>query len=196
MRRQHDFYPTHSRLTEILVEQQWLQIGGIVLEPCAGKGDMANVLRQHDTISSVLTNDVNPQVETTFQEDATDPNAACWQASFDWVITNPPFEYASAILQQAWKHARVGVAFLLRLTYLEPTRDRAVWLQEQADHLVWQAVFNPRPTFREGETNPKTEKPYGTDSVTVAWFVWRKSFSWQRSGIMCPFGFMTGWKKD
>ncbi len=33
----------------------------------------------------------------------------------DWVVTNPPYIQASAILPLAYYYARVGVAFLLRL---------------------------------------------------------------------------------
>ena len=39
-------------------------------------------------------------------------------------MTNPPFKVAHLILPHAFKAARVGVAFLLRLTYAEPAKGR------------------------------------------------------------------------
>src|SRR5258705_309035 len=43
-----------------------------------------------------------------------------WDFRIDWVITNPPFNLAQPMLEHAVRKARVGVAFLLRKTFLEP----------------------------------------------------------------------------
>ncbi len=58
--------------------------------------------------------------------------------------------------------ARVGVAFLLRLSYLEPCWDRADWLVQ---HPVSKLIVLPRISFT-GD--------HKTDSVTCGWFVWVK----------------------
>jgi hypothetical protein len=81
------------------------------------------------------------------------------------VISNPPYNVAPDILPLAWEHSRLGMAMLLRLTYLEPTANRAEWLQDTPlSNLI---IFNPRPKFRQGS---------GSDSATVAWFVWRRGW--------------------
>ena len=111
----------------------------------------------------------------------------------DTVVTNPPFKQAHRILPHAFKVARIGVAFLLRLTYAEPARGRGHWLASHADQQIAQITLNPRPLFRAGEINPETGEVYGTDFATVAWFVWARGWSWKRRGIVCPFQYVTGW---
>lgn len=107
----------------------------------------------------------------------------------------PAFFLAFEALKVAFEHARLGVAFLLRLSFLEPTKDRHEWLIQHADHLRFVIPVNPRANFRKGERNPRTGKIYGTDNVTVAWFVWDKMFSWAEYGIQPPpFIFVHGWK--
>lgn len=197
MRRKNDHYPTHQKATEALLRLH--PISGVVLEPCAASGQMADVLREPhgntvSLVSAVYTSDIDWQFDTNWHEDATDPNSPMWGIRPDWVITNPPFSLAPQILPLALESCKIGVAFLLRLTYMEPTQDRADWLIAHADQQVLQAPLNPRPNFRAGEINPTTGKPYGTDNVTVAWFVWRKNWSWAKTGIRSPFQFITDWR--
>jgi hypothetical protein len=102
----------------------------------------------------------------------------------DWTITNPPFNQATKILQQAYQNSRRGVLIFLRITYLEPCPDRAEWLDTHADQLRWCQVVNPRPIFR-AETNK-------TDSATCVWLLWDKHWSWLSPGIEPPFRFSNG----
>ncbi len=164
------------------------------MEPCAGPGRMAGALRKGRNVEEVLTSDIKPGYMTDLVGDATTAEAACWQVpGIDWVVTNPPFKQAHTILPHAFKVARIGVAFLLRLTYAEPARGRGQWLARHADQQVNLITLNPRPQFRAGEINPKTGEPFGTDFATVAWFVWLKGWSWKRRGIACPFQYVIGW---
>lgn len=184
-----DLYPTHRDLTLALLER--VAISGRVAEPAAGPGDMARVLLAHPGITAVTTNDIDPQWSTDFTGDAGNPGAAVWKRPYDWVVTNPPFSVAPSILRIAYECAGVGVAFLLRLSFAEPAGNRAGnrgdWLAEHADQLRHVLVFGqPRPSFTPGG---------GTDSVTTAWFVWQKGWSWARLGIAPPFQFVMGWKR-
>lgn len=80
----------------------------------------------------------------------------------DWVITNPPFSLAHEILPFALDYARVGVAMLLPLRWMEPTQERQDVLKEYP----WSAMTvlgDPRPSFTEDGR---------TDSVTTFWAVW------------------------
>lgn len=182
-RVENDFYPTEAKLTEELLKI--VEIDGQVFECCAGDGAIAELF------TGFVANDPYPQNEfrPDFQLDAT--LSESWQqfeaaGGCDWVVTNPPFSLAPQILPLAFEYARVGVAFLLRLSYAEPCADRAEWLQQNADHLSNFIVLNPRPRFRD-DTN-------GGDTVTVAWFVWRKDWSWSAQSIPCPFSFISGWR--
>lgn len=184
-RRPLDLYTTERPITEALLERVFIR--GIVYEPCVGPGHMARVLEEQEHISEVITNDVDRQWPAAYHGDAGEPTAKIWThwTRPDWVVTNPPFSEAYQILPLSLYHARVGVAFLLRLTYMEPANGRGDWLQQWADKQKYQIVFNPRPSFtHDGKT----------DSVTCAWFVWEKGWSWRGAGIGCPFQFVTGWR--
>lgn len=78
----------------------------------------------------------------------------------EWVVSSPPYQHAFAILQQALCVGRVGVAFKLRLTFLEPTKTRGRWLRENPPHSI---VVLPRAVYRGRKC-----------SSTEAWFVWKK----------------------
>jgi hypothetical protein len=74
-------------------------------------------------------------------------------------VSNPPFNLAEAIVPLALEHARIGVAMVLRLSWFEPTLDRADFLKQHPPALI----NMPRHDFRgDGKT----------DSVTSAWFIW------------------------
>lgn len=185
-RIKNDFYPTERALTLGLKKR--LPISGWVFEPCAGDGAIAQCFKPS------LTNDIDRRHECDYHGDAT--QEAQWQRvieahSIDWVVTNPPFNQAKRILENAWKYSGVGVAFLLRLSFQEPCETkkadfRGEWLEEHADHMSHQIVFSPRPRFREDTR--------GSDSATVAWFVWQKDFSWKKLGLTCPFQYVRGWR--
>jgi hypothetical protein len=105
-------------------------------------------------------------------------------ARYDWIITNPPYNQAPAILPLALDNCRVGMAMLLRLSYLEPSRNRARWLAEHPPAKL--IVFNPRPQFR-ADTG-------GTDSVTTAWFIWHRFGNFGNSQGT-ELEFCTNWRK-
>lgn len=186
MRHPNDYYPTHAAATHLLLAH--VPIDGQVLEPCAAEGGMATVLAGGQHVTILNTNDIDPQFNTTWHSDARCRESAVWQAGQpDWVVTNPPFSAAFPILQIAMEQARVGVAFLLRLSFLEPTQERGAWLADHADILKHIIILGqPRPSFT----------PDGkTDSVTAAWLVWDKRWSWKGQGVVCPFLFSFGWKQ-
>lgn len=165
-RRPLDFYPTPAGAAVLATLLDRVEISGRVLEPCAGAGDLADPLAAHGI--AVVTNDVDRRRVVDYHGDAADAGAACWRGGYDWIVTNPPFRRAAPILATSYDQARIGVAFLLRLTFLEPAAGRGAWLVEHAPHLSDLIILNPRPSFTADNK---------TDSVTVAWFVWRRAWS-------------------
>lgn len=158
-RRKLDRYYTPSWLAEKLLEH--VQLEGVVLEPCTGKNAIADVLRAKGL--KVWTNDIDPNVEADFHHDAKILHLLQRDdMSIDYVITNPPFSEALPILKNALKYSTKGVAFLLRLSFLEPTYDRGVFWKENPPT---QIVVLPRVSFTEDGC---------TDMVTCAWFIWEK----------------------
>ncbi|MFM6725528.1 MAG: hypothetical protein ACKPJF_13965, partial [Dolichospermum sp.] len=104
----------------------------------------------------------------------------------DWIITNPPFNAALPILQNSLNHARLGVVFFLRLSFIEPTLERGQWLFENPRYLD---LIYPRFKFRKG----KDGKSWQTDSMPMMATVWHKDTSETRGSITVPqshiFGF-------
>ena len=77
----------------------------------------------------------------------------------EWFVTSPPYRNAFAFLKNACRIAKVGVAFKLRLIFLEPVISRAQWLKQNPRATV---IVLTRATYR------------GRPSAAVeAWFVWK-----------------------
>lgn len=135
-------------------------------EPCAGLGGISKV------ISASHTNDLDKSFDTNTHEDAT--NRLAWERfpTCDWVVTNPPYanDAGFKILRHAYAHAKLGVAFLMRLSFLEPTQHRQEWLYNNPPDLM---IVLPRVRFI-GKT---------PDFVTSAWFVWYKTIILGPRGI-------------
>lgn len=172
-RRANDFYPTtHEGAVLGLLHQAPIgTMGGTVLECCSGEHHITKVLRREtELFDRVFTNDVVPSCEADFHEDARE--ARVWREVFpvvDWVITNPPFGVAVPILKNALAHARLGVAFYLRITFWEPTmKDREEW-KRRGPLLKPQPPTGFMPMSRISHTEDG-----GTDSATCAWFVWER----------------------
>jgi hypothetical protein len=162
-----DFYPTPSLLTWALLGSHrfvpWRN-KATVLEPCNGEGAISDVLKESGLFRLVDTADIDETKPAALTMDAADPGAWSRMARYDWIITNPPYNQAPAILPLAFQNCRVGMAMLLRLSYLEPCDNRVKWLAEHPPAKL--IVFNPRPRFRADTS--------GSGSVTSAWFIWHR----------------------
>lgn len=165
MRRKNDFYPTPEWAAEDLMDE--VSIRGNVLEVCAGDGAIAKVIQRFTYTFRNDIEDTMPQLD--FVLNAADPRSWMMMVAdrsgtrFDWVVTNPPFNQAAQIVPLAYGNAVRGIAMLLRLSYLEPVKDRGAWLNA---HPPTSMIVLPRISFTgDGKT----------DNVTCAWMVWDKS---------------------
>jgi len=175
MRRKNDFYETSAFAVIELVKH--INIKGVLFECCAGKGAISIPLRMHYPTSPIYTNDIDQSLPADQHFDATKKEN--WMhytlptdnETIDWTITNPPFNKAYKILVNAYEHSRLGVAMLLRLSFLEPTYERQDWLAEYPPD---ELIVLPRFSFTgDGKT----------DSVTCAWFIWGKVRRWEYNQI-------------
>lgn len=159
-RRKNDFYETPSFMIEALLHIV-PEIKGRVLEICSGDNSITRVLMESKRFTDVLTNDIDPVRTAYYHQDAATTITA---RHFDWVITNPPYTMPLCIdiVANAVKHARVGVAMMLRLSFEEPTQLRGPWLE---DNPITKRIVMPRHSFTG---NGKS------DSVTTAWMIWSK----------------------
>lgn len=160
MRRQHDFYETPAWMTRALMRRIHVYD---VLEPCAGDGAIAKVLKAEGR--RVVTNDVDESRQTDFHLDMTQRES--WEMltypfptrRLTWGVTNLPFKVADAIVPLAVEYLQ-EFATILRLSWLEPTAARQRFLEK---HPPKRVIVLPRHDFKgNGQT----------DSVTSAWFVW------------------------
>jgi hypothetical protein len=153
-------------------------------ECCSGAGHISNEISGRGDF--VVTNDSNTLSPAEYHYDATLRES--WEeltfleGTPEWTVTNPPFNVAHLILPLAYEYSSVGVAFLLRLSYFEPTANRGQWLIEHKDQMRYLIPHNPRIKYRDDRK--------GSDSVTTAWFAWEKAWSWKKLGIECPFDFI------
>lgn len=173
-----EFFETPPGFTRFLDSHVILE--GTVFMPCVGDGLILKVLRQHEGIEprTYITNDIDPARTAHCHFDAQIESE--WAARFslprakfdltkapphlpeiDWVVDNPPFSKAYAMLLAARRFARVGVAFHLRISFEEPTLDREDFITA---HPPDGRLILPRYRF------DRTKK--GTDSVCTAWLIW------------------------
>lgn len=171
-RRENDFYPTPAWATQELLKH--VDVKGVVFEPCAGDGAIADVLAE--SADNLIKSDLDASFGYTkdwHPKDATTERFWAYWAKWDewteeedyrvdWTVTNPPFSNTATILKQAYAHSNVGVAFLLRLSFLEPCNGRVDFLTENPPTKL---IVLPRISFTgDGKT----------DNVTCAWMVWIK----------------------
>jgi hypothetical protein len=133
-------------------------INGEVLDCCNGEG-LIGTLRDSALIKTVHTNEQNldPSKKNSWHE----------FPQVDWVVTHPPFIDANRIIPTAVDHVRTGVAALLRLSFLEPTYERQDFLSRTPPTKL---IVLPRIN--------------ATDSLTSAWFIWRKNRPWDSGSIL------------
>ena len=164
-RRAFDFYPTPGWATEALLKR--VPISGRVLECCAGAGDISRALGG-SSCRTIVTNDIDPKWPTWHTLDARLFETWEYIGPPRWTVSNPPFSCALPIVQQAVRCSVDGVAMLLRLSFLEPTKDRGPWL---AEHPPTRVIVLPRISFTgDGKT----------DSVTCAWLAWERGVKYQQ----------------
>lgn len=155
-----DFYETPIWQTEVLA--QHVNIKGTCFEPCVGNGKIIEALSYPGSNAhrQWFTNDIDRERKADCHFDARTIEA--WPLTpRDWTVSNPPFNGAAEILQHALAHSRVGVALLLRLSFLEPTMKRAVLLHRYPPSLL---IVLPRTRY-----NPDSDS---VDTVTTAWMIW------------------------
>lgn len=167
MRRDFDAYNTPEMITRVLLDR--IQPEGTVYECCVGKGNISSVLRGRGF--KVLTNDLDKSIKAHRHVDASIQGS--WDnLEVDWTITNPPFGKAANIVQLAYTNSRVGIAMLLRLSFLEPCKDRVDFLMQHPPTAIY---VLPRISWTDDGRK---------DTVTAMWAVWDKRVQSQIIGVV------------
>lgn len=177
MRRQHDAYYTEQGLTLELLKYLDLSKYKTALEPCVGDGHIKSVVQQKYPHLQYTTNDIDLTKDADYHVDASDRHTDLYfttsEAGLSWVgdahwdccITNFPYNVQDQILPHIWNHVEL-LAFIPRLTWLEPTRTRAAFLEANKKHCRYQIIYNPRPKYDSK----------GSDNVTSMFVVYDKGY--------------------
>lgn len=184
-RIQGDRYYTPTKIYEWL--QSKLQLTEQkIFDPCCGQDHPTNAAFGFN--NPVFENDIDIEVGTASSFDAR--IQLIWETlpSIDWVITNPPYTQPplDEIIRNSLEYSDIGVAMLLRLSYLEPCpnrRDILAGKVGQNKELLAVYPVNPRPKF-----DPSKK---GTDSSTVGWFIWGNR---KKLIEIPPFDFCVDWR--
>ena len=177
-RKQYDAYYTEQGLTLELLKYLNLTRYKTILEPCVGDGHIRDIVQARYPHLQYTTNDIDFTKEADHHYDAAGSRlymediqmselVHIRERYWDCCITNFPYNVQDAILPLVWDHVEL-LAFLPRLTWLEPTKTRAKFLEDNKKHCRYQIIFNPRPRFR-ADTK-------GSDSATSMFIVYDKNF--------------------
>jgi hypothetical protein len=171
-RRTGDSYYTPDPLAEALVCQLLIDPGASVVEPSVGGGAFARAIRGHEPSCSLVGVDVNAEAAgfEICDDGVQGDFLGCGEADIgrpDWIIGNPPFGDAEAHVRHALEmvNHRGGVAFLLRLAFLESAGRLGFWKGPGAC-LRKVYVLSQRPSFTGGQT----------DSAAYGFFHWRPRY--------------------
>jgi len=135
-----DDFPTQPwgvrALCETLKRRGALRAASTCWEPAANRGFLARGLR--DYFGRVYCSDVQDYGADFEVRDFLKP--ADRVRDFDWIITNPPFVHAEAFAHCALEYARVGVALLVRMPFLETIGRYERLYKTRRPHLILQMV--------------------------------------------------------
>jgi hypothetical protein len=131
-------------------------------EPACGAGHMSKVLEEY-----FLTVRSSDAYDYQYGEIFDFVEMSSKDASYDWIITNPPFRHAERFVLRALKGARKGVAILARSVFLESVgRYRAIFRDLPPTKF---AQFSERVPMVKGRLDKKASTATG-----YAWLVWEK----------------------
>lgn len=163
-RDSRDDFPTPPwatrALCELLLEQSFPLITQSCLEPAAGRGHMARVLREYfSTVTAFDAHDYGQAERLDYLEAKVEPGVV------DWVITNPPFRLAERFILRSLFVARIGVAVLVRTVFVESSGRWEMLFSSRPPALF--APFVERVPMVQGRIDREA-----SSATSYAWFVW------------------------
>lgn len=166
-----DFFPTPPWATRALLLGFPHLFGAAndqhVWEPAAGEGHMVAVLGE--VFGQVTASDVH-DYGCGFQVGSfvgSGPDVIeTPDVTIDWVITNPPFNEATAFVERAREVARHGVAMLVRTSWLEGVGRYQALFRDTPPSLIGQ--FVERVPMHRGRWDPA-----GATMTAYAWVIWQ-----------------------
>ncbi|MGI9251332.1 MAG: hypothetical protein ACR2PR_09050 [Pseudohongiellaceae bacterium] len=174
----YDYYPTPGFATRALLEKMspsMRSLHGIrVLEPAAGMGQMARVLREEGG-AHVVERDIydyaadKPTPNGNFLADKDHSRPA-------WIITNPPFSLLDRFIRRCLAYKSMpSFAMLTRLQALTGKKRGEVFDEFSPSEIF---VFRGTVPFARG----KVVRVAGYHAVSHCWMVWNRAENGMRLG--------------
>jgi hypothetical protein len=183
VRPEGDFFSTHPDATRALLKVE--RFPGIVWESACGDGAMARVIAEDPLVTRVVATDLHPRgFGSEMQVDFL--KGKC--ASFDHIITNPPFNLVEAFARRAIEvlPGKGKVALLARLAFLEGQRRGDGLWRTHPPARVW--VFSKRPHFgRDGGR-------WQGGLIAFAWYIWDPNHWCDHR--MTHLGWLSSWPRS
>lgn len=168
-----DYFPTPPWATRAFMKEighspgalGWISELYTIWEPACGEGHMAAVLAE---TNPVFASDIFPYGYGE-ELDFLDP---VLRGLFnpDWIITNPPFNIALQFIERAISMARVGVAVLVRLSFLEGGERSGRYEFFKANPPTGLFIHAGRVPMHKGRWEVN-----GSTATAYCWLVWRKN---------------------
>ena len=156
-----DDFPTPPWATRALAEHV-IAARGTCLEPACGRGHMSATLAEY--FDHVHSSDI---FDYGFGTVASFLQAEYKTESYDWVITNPPFNLAEDFINRSLKIARRGIAMLTRTVFIESAGRYTRLFEHNRPSKV--AQFVERVPMVVGRLDRKASTATG-----YAWLVWQR----------------------
>lgn len=160
-----DDYPSPPWSVRALCEKVLLQNSQLKLwdvwEPACGRGHMAETLKEYFT--NVHATDIHDYGYGGVQDFLISQNPPNPKVAF--IITNPPFRLAEKFIEQAHRHARRGVAMLVRTSFLESVGRYENLFKNNPPSEV--AQFVERVPMVKGRYDPKA-----VTATSYCWMIW------------------------
>lgn len=166
-REANDYYATHPKAVELLLEQE--KFCNEVWEPACGEGHISKVLENNGYkvhSSDLIYRGYGNLGSVDFLKFETDK-----ELKID-IISNPPYSYAKDFVEKSLDLIQNGckVAMFLKLQFLEG-KSRKELFKKYPPKVVY--VSSARLLCAK---NGEFEK-YPSSAVAYAWFVWEKGFT-------------------
>ncbi len=178
-REENDFYATHPKALELLLEKE--EFAHFVYEPAVGQGHLADVLKDHG-YTVICSDIIDRGYPNTEIHDFLKAESLAIRGD---IITNPPYKYATEFVKKAMELIEVGdkVAMFLKLTFLEG-KERYNLFRKYPPKKIY--VFSSRVACgkngdfyqRNSDGSIKTDKKGNKleigSAACYAWFIWQK----------------------
>ena len=167
-RVENDYYATPVESTQALLANE--NFYGNVFEPCCGEGHISEVLKNEGF--EVYSNDlIDRGYGETFKDFLNDDFA-----TYDNVITNPPYKYAKEFIEKSLEITKGKVAMFCKIQLLEGVQRKELF--ENTPLKTVHVFIRRQNPLRNGSEFDENGKKWAS-TMCFAWFVWEHGYEGQ-----------------